>query len=318
MIKVTRVNNTVICFINSKMYQKNFDSDKETLEVYELIGNIDEQDVEEVNKLKKLFTPQPSPEEKKILDKIKEVEIESNEQQAILDFFNTEKNNPDSLFEVEGFKLYLKGINITIPEFLIKEFIKRKDNEEDTKSLSNFWRLLALNSDPRCRENLFTFLTKHELALTPSGYFVAYRNADVKQEGNKELNDFVTKMWLKVKTWKKSPKNYIVLTNNGDLEISLETQVSTDLFNQVIGNLQELYENNNTVDETVYTDHHSGTFNIRIGEMVSMPKEECDASQDQQCSRGLHIASSSWLSKNYYGSQGIVCLVNPMHVVSVP
>ena len=217
MIKATRINDTIVCVIGNKMYQKHFDSDKERIEVYELLLNTNESDEMEIIKIKELFAPKASEKEQKILEEIKTLEKESIEQQVILEWLNTEKDNPNSLFIVDGFKLYLKGINITIPEFLIKEFVKRKDNQEDTKSLINFWRLLALNNDPRCRENLFTFLSKHELAITPSGYFVAYRNVNVKQEGNKELNEFVAKMWLKVKTWKKSPKNYTVLTINGEL-----------------------------------------------------------------------------------------------------
>jgi hypothetical protein len=57
--------------------------------------------------------------------------------------------------------------------------------------MMNFWRLCALNPDPRCREDLYKFLINNDLTLTPSGYFVAYRNVNVKNEGLRERNEFV-------------------------------------------------------------------------------------------------------------------------------
>lgn len=72
----------------------------------------------------------------------------------------------------------------------------------------------------------------------------------------------------------------------------------------------------NTPD--VYTDHHSHTYRIKIGEMVTMPREDCDCSSANECSRGLHLAGSNWLDRNYYGSQGLVCLCAPNSVVAVP
>lgn len=71
-------------------------------------------------------------------------------------------------------------------------------------------------------------------------------------------------------------------------------------------------------EEDVFTDEHSHTFTITIGHMVTMPREECDSNSDNECSRGLHIGGTSWLKQGYYGSVGLVCLVNPVDVVAVP
>jgi len=309
------VGNTVVCTINGKLYQKTFSTDTEILDVFEKAMNIDETNIDEVQNLKMIFAPSETTAEIELREKIEDTKKQIVEQQNLIDWLKKVSEEGDEHFEVEGTKLYMKGIKITVPEFLATEFINRRNNQEDYQALINFWRLLALNSDPRCRENLFTFLSKHDIAVTPSGYFVAYRNVDIKQAGDKELNDYVVKMWLKLKNWKKSPKNYVVVKKDlFDYETLLEHQAGNL---EVIGNLDDLYTNP-IGEETIYTDHHTGTFNIKIGELVSMPKEETDQSQDNQCSSGLHLASSSWLSKNYYGQQGIVCLVNPMHVVSVP
>lgn len=315
MIKAMRVNKTIVCFIENKQYQKEFDTDEEILKVFEQISNTDEDDFDDLLELKMIFAPAATKEEIELQEKIEDTKKQIENQKELIDWLKKISEEGDEHFEVDGTKLYMKGIKITVPKFLAVEFINRRSNNEDYQALINFWRLLALNSDPRCRENLFTFLSKHDIAVTQSGYFVAYRNVDIKQAGDKELNDYVVNMWLKIKNWKKSPKNYIVVKK--DLfyyETLLEHQAGNL---EVIGNLDDLYSNP-IGEETIYTDHHTGTFNIKIGELVSMPKEETDQSQDNQCSSGLHLASSSWLSKNYYGQQGIVCLVNPMHVVSVP
>ena len=79
------------------------------------------------------------------------------------------------------------------------------------------------------------------------------------------------------------------------------------------------YRNVDTTDEEgVYTDHHSHTFKIKIGEMVTMNEKDIDCDSSVECSRGLHLASKVWLKKNYYGSVGLACLCNPADVRAVP
>ena len=73
-----------------------------------------------------------------------------------------------------------------------------------------------------------------------------------------------------------------------------------------------------TNEEGVYTDHHSHTFKIKIGEMVTMPREECDCNSNISCSKGLHIGGKGWLKRNYYGNTGMACLIDPSQVVAVP
>ena len=73
-----------------------------------------------------------------------------------------------------------------------------------------------------------------------------------------------------------------------------------------------------TGKEGVYTDHHSHTFKIKIGEMVTMPREKCDCDSSISCSRGLHCSSVGWLKRNYFGNTGLACLINPADVVAVP
>ena len=79
------------------------------------------------------------------------------------------------------------------------------------------------------------------------------------------------------------------------------------------------YRNVDTTDEEgVYTDYHSHTFKIKIGEMVTMPREKCNCDSNVSCSKGLHIGGKGWLKRNYFGNTGVACLINPADVVAVP
>lgn len=68
----------------------------------------------------------------------------------------------------------------------------------------------------------------------------------------------------------------------------------------------------------IFTDYYTHTFKIKIGEVVSMKRKDCDSDSNITCSKGLHVAGKGWLKRNYYGSTGIACLVNPADVVAVP
>lgn len=223
------------------------------------------------------------------------------------------------LFEEKNSSYYRVGNPISVPKMLLEKYrdilFNGKYADFSREALDNFWLKCSLNPNVYARENLFEFLQRWEFVITPKGYVVTYRNANLKQEGNKELHDFIATNYTKIKGQKKAPKNYVVYecAYTGYQLVKDEADYNWTC----IGNLQELYNNLSSLSETVYTDAHSGTTKIRIGEVVSIPLGKCDLSQEE-CSAGLHTASSGWLKKNYYGSVGLVCLVNPMNIVSVP
>lgn len=344
MIKAMRVGNTIVCTIGSKMYQKVCNSNEDILNLYEKALNTNESDYDEVKSLIACFEVSKTKDEERLEDEEKKV----LNQKSLIDWMDSIRNLGDEHFEVIGIKLYMKGINITVPEFLALEFAERRDNQEDLSAMMNFWRLCALNPDPRCREDLYKFLINNDLTLTPSGYFVAYRNVNVKNEGLRERNEFVAEQWLKIKTQKRGPKNFVVVWNNEDEEFELmhedkwpnvndetyeadkgyededgfwvEEWEEEDLY-EYQGNLQELYVefvNLEASQQTVYTDGYTGRMEIILGQPVKISRKECDANPDRTCSRGLHAANSSWLTSGYFGSVGLAVLINPMHVIAVP
>lgn len=227
---------------------------------------------------------------------------------------------------VVGSSVYIKTISeLTLPEDLAVAIYRAElaGDKELVDTYLNFWTLCSLNPDSRARINLFWFLNRYGMTISKSGLFVAYRNVRLKKEGSgidTKLADFISAEYTRVKhKLKKSPKNYIV----GYKEDSDDLMISTDRskVSKVLGMLDEMYLK--LSDENVaptYTDAHSGSFTIKIGEVVSMPREECDPIQENTCSRGLHVAGKQWLEANgnYFGNISLMVLVNPADVVAVP
>ena len=317
MIKTTRVGNTVVCFLENKMYQRNFDTDEELISVYETIMNTNEYEPEEIKTLIELLTPPKTEGEIKLEEEFEEKKEAAEANEVLINFMERLEafEFPDASYEVKEQQLFMKGINAPIPEFLGRKIAQlhtyttiTEAAEDERTALKNFWRLCALNPSTRCREDLYGFLSKNKMTITPSGCFIAYRNVNIKKEGNKKLTEFISKQWAQVKKWKKS---YGQLDNTQDPHFG-------EVF---IGNLADLYSNlsnQDNEDTTIYTDGWSGKMAITIGEPVNIPRSQCDSNPDATCSRGLHAANSQWLDGGYFGSTGLAILINPMNVVSCP
>ena len=223
----------------------------------------------------------------------------------------------------KGNSIYIPTISeLSVPEDLVNAIIKAENNnnEELIQTYLNFWTLVSLNPDSRCRQNLFWFLNKYGMTISKSGLFVAYRNVHIKKEGTNikaELANFISSKYSQIKfVNKKFPKNYTVIEENGVYSI---VPINHQIDGDVIGNLDELYkELSNLEVSTIYTDGYTKSFNIKLGEIVSIPREKCDSTQENTCSRGLHVAGKDWLQANYFGDVGLMVLVNPADVVAVP
>ena len=234
------------------------------------------------------------------------------------DFVTNAKNS--KYLTVKGSSVYLLNISeLSIPEDLVDAILlaEKEENEDLLQTYFNFWTLVSLNPDSRCRQNLFWFLNKYGMTISKSGLFVAYRNVNIKKTGtfiDPKLADFVSSEYARIKfVSKKSPKDYLVLKT---VDGYVLTKTSCD---NTIGNLSDLYKQLSDVEvSTVYTDGYTGKFEIKLGEIVSMPREKCDSVQENSCSRGLHVAGKTWLKENYFGDVGLMVLVNPADVVAVP
>lgn len=225
-----------------------------------------------------------------------------------------------------GNSAYIPSISeLTVPQDLVTEILKaEKNGDYDTlNSYLNFWTLVSLNPDSRVRNNIFWFLKRWNVKITRSGLLVAYRNVDKHSEGAKyphELIEFISVKRSHIKhVTKSSPKYYYVYK---DLDEAYYVSKNDNLCDHFVGNLEELYQDiiseDSKDDVPVYTDHHTHTFRIKLGHIVTMPREKCDSIQENSCSRGLHCAGKDWLEKNYFGTVGLRVLVNPADVVAIP
>lgn len=213
-------------------------------------GAIIEKEVTE-DEFKKVVEAQTDEEVLKLLcpEYQKSVELHNNALTLV------EKIQKSKLLSMRGDVVYWEEVScLSVPEELVKAIIKAEEEHNELKisTYRNFWTLMSLNPDERCRKNLFWFLQKYGMTISRCGFFVGYRNVDKTEE------------------------------------------------------------------ENVFTDHHSHTFKIRIGEMVTMDRNKCDTVQENTCSTGLHIGGRGWLKENYFGDTGLACLINPADVVAVP
>lgn len=197
---------------------------------------------------------------------------------------------------LKGMSVYLRGgAEVSMPQDLVVKILnaERVGNHKELTKYINFWTLVCLNPDSRVRNNIFWYLRRWEVEIAPSGLIIAYRNADLKKSEEFTINE--------VKYILRSYYNKVILHGENDPEL-------TEKYHKIIDK-----------DTTpVYTDHHSGTTTIKLGQPVRIPREECDPVQEHTCSNGLHVASAGWLSSNYYGNVGLQVLVNPANVVAVP
>lgn len=64
---------------------------------------------------------------------------------------------------------------------------------------------------------------------------------------------------------------------------------------------------------------NDGRFDHHVGNIVSMPRAECDADPDRTCSRGLHFCSADYLSSYAGGGHRVVVVkIHPKDVVAFP
>lgn len=326
MIKKKRINNNAIVVVNDEILSSTVDDerwDKICAITYRLNNESDELSDNEFDRLKSelIYTLYP---EKKAIEEEKR-RLEEEERIKIQERKRISKKIVDAsdLFEYDEEGLsYLKGFNTPLNKMLLKAILDAKYNPNSRytiDSLVNFTKLLMLNPDPRPREDLFNWLETGNFTITPSGFIVSYRGVDKVSRESDDLIDFVTRSYLKIKKQKKGTSNYFVVKDNDSSEYYLYDNKSkskslNSKTTKNFGCLSTLYEN--LPKNYVYKDCYTGRMRIRIGEVITMPRDKCDSDPNSSCSRGLHQKSS--IHDYAGGSVQMVCLVNPMDVVAVP
>lgn len=263
-------------------------------------------------------------------EEIKGSDFDLEVEKTITPLINILSSN--SNFEIENNKVYLKGIkSIAIPSSIVAEFIRLQENlqtvkadnsnlekissyEEEFNALLMFTNWLLLNPIESSREDCLDFVKKNDIQLTSNGLLICYRKVVSTGNENKELVKFISESYFKVKKWKKSPKQYEVFDDNGFVIAQGDKKHD---YNNHKGNLAELYENLHSLEENTYTDAHTKTKQIKIGSIYKEDEDKIDLDNTKECSRGLHVGSKKFMFDSF-GDTGVIALVNPMFVRSVP
>ena len=184
------------------------------------------------------------------------------------------------------------------------------------QAYKNFFLWCCLNPRAEVSDSLYNFIEKNSFNITKQGFIVALRNVVTVSE-NTELVNAISSVYHKVKTiWRKHTYKYFMFQNKKTLEytISLKKDCSDKL--ALIGNLKELYDNLPKMKENRYTDDYTKTFDIRIGQVVNMPKEDCEWSLADCQKAGLHFCSKA-IEYVGCGDQSVIMLINPMKIVGI-
>lgn len=272
----------------------------------------------------------------KIEEKTEENNIEQEEKEIVSNFLDIFDGVED--FEVVGNSLFFKGIrSVEIPSLIVARFIEILENnktssfddcadnaslllDEEYQSLKAFTYWLLLNTIESARKDALDFIRKNQLPITSNGMLVTFRKVVSKGKTNKELVKFISESYFKVKKWKKSTSKFKVITvpNSNIFELKpFEFNVeNTDYI--CLGDLNYLYNNLPKFEENIFTDSHTKSKIIKIGEVYKEDEEKIDLDNTKDCSSGLHSGSLSFGSFNSFGDTGVICLVNPMKIRSVP
>ena len=190
----------------------------------------------------------------------------------------------DGRFEFDGHSaMFLKGTSDPVPEFLAKRLLDYISKELDVEPLVNFWKNVLLNPDKAVRQQLFGFLEHNGHPITDKGYFLAYKAVKVARKYDKETGEEIISVSYDENTGERVE----------------------EVLNQSM----------------VFKPYHSGSHGmvVKVGEPISMPREECDSDPYETCSAGLHVGSMEYVH-NFGYSDGVILevLVSPRNVVAVP
>lgn len=120
----------------------------------------------------------------------------SNKVQEYIDVKSLfDRLNYSKLLTLEGEIVYWKEISeLSMPTELVKAVLDAEEAGDEVKidTYKNFWTLMGLNPDEKCRKNLFWFLERNSLIISRCGFFVAYRNAVPTEATNDDGNPIYT------------------------------------------------------------------------------------------------------------------------------
>ena len=230
------------------------------------------------------------------------------------------------------------------------------NDDAEYQAHKRFFMWCCLNPRAEVAHELYRFLTENSFRITKQGFFVALRNVVTLHGSNELVQFVSNAYNKVKAVWKKSPNDYTVFLQNGDYKLvhndelyrtevvmceecegngdywNDETDEYEDCGNcgsegfydstteinhgQKIGGLTDLYLDLPNRHENRFTDDWTKTFDIRIGKVVNMPKEDCNWSTQDCAAAGLHFTADQ-IHYVGCGDQSVLVLINPMKVVGI-
>ena len=112
-----------------------------------------------------------------------------------------EKLRQSKFLRVKNDTIYWDNVSsLSVPIELAEAIVDAELEHNDLKisTYRNFWTLMSLNPDDRCRKNLFWFLQRYGMTISKCGFFVGYRNVDKTEEENVFTDHHSHKFRIKV------------------------------------------------------------------------------------------------------------------------
>ena len=112
-----------------------------------------------------------------------------------------EKLRQSKILRVKNDTIYWDNVSsLSVPVELAEAIVDAELEHNDLKisTYRNFWTLMSLNPDDRCRKNLFWFLQRYGMTISKCGFFVGYRNVDKTGEENVFTDHHSHKFRIKV------------------------------------------------------------------------------------------------------------------------
>lgn len=316
IISCNPINNKIIYDANNKSCQVIIDGDI----IYgndiepEMLKTLKESDLETVSRLLK-----------------KQEKSEKGQDFSLVNkHINSLEGNTD--FEIFGDEVYFTGIkSIAIPKNIVAVFIELNDklkqreygvwldkndiiDEYETMKAFTFW--LLLNPIESSRNDALTFVTNNNLPITKNGMIITYRKVVNKGNSNKKLVSYISSEYFRIKKSKKSPSKYTIFEIDGEYSTK-SILIGDDIFATKIGIVSELYNNLKSLEENTFTDNHTKRKSIKIGQIYKEDEDKINLDNNRSCGAGLHSGSESF-GFSGFGDTGVICLVNPMKIRSVP
>lgn len=203
-------------------------------------------------------------------------------------------------FEVVGMTVSYMGVELPIT--LAKTILEA----EDKTPYINFWERCLLMESADVRARLFDFLYNNGLVVTKEGFFVAYRGAIYRSGEGDSYEAYATCLELGL-----DPN---LVSYDDALEGEYEESLPEHNDSSVLYHYMKYLHSDK---KRVYTDAHSRTTHIALGEITEISIKKVDKNCNNPCSFGLHLGTKNFAIESF-GDVLLACLCDPADVVAVP